>query len=153
MLKKTLTTLVTLVILTGCFLQKKTKQEIWQNAPDATTTKIRVITHLSNNDLKRAYIDRLVHARLDPDPNLGLNPMTTKVKAVENYYVELFVTFQDSVATVYGNAGFPGLNSLGQQPSASNIAWDPIRYNGRGWETMSIAGVLAGSRTEYNAFH
>ncbi|ADY51672.1 hypothetical protein Pedsa_1102 [Pseudopedobacter saltans DSM 12145] len=133
-----------LVALTSCDLFKKSGiqkpaeiLEIWADEPSASTNKIKVITNLSNDALKRAYISRLLKANFRIDTNRSLNPLTTVMRRHENYYIQLFIDFKDSVATVYGRQGNIGLNRPDGEPSEYHINWHDITHNGKGWEIMN----------------
>lgn len=134
MVKSLASIVITWIGICGCFLNQKvhTNQK-------ATTTKIRVTTHLHGKDLQKAYIMTILKAGFDLAQ--GDNPMATKPRVFENYYVEVFVSFDDSIATISGNAGDVGLNGLrSSNVTANQINWSPIVENGRGWWAMYPVG-------------
>lgn len=133
-----------LLILTGCELFKKLGNnqrvettETWSNAPDASTSKIRISTNLDNKQLKREFIDRMLKAGFKIDTNRSLSPLTTVMRRVENYYVQLFIDFEGSTATIYGSQGNMGINGISSELAEHHINWNPIKYNGKGWELMN----------------
>jgi hypothetical protein len=150
------------LLLTGCRETRQTttsnnagpQPSVWQDSAVATTTKIRVITSLSNSDLKDLYVQRVLRARFMIDTvNIYKDHLPTLMKRVDNYYVQVFIDFKDSVATFSGRYGNPGLNAtaMGQEPSTSNIDWKDITYNSRAWQQLSmISGDPPSSRKQYN---
>jgi hypothetical protein len=150
-----------MIIFIGCGETRRTttpnpnsQPEVWQDSAVATTTKIKVLTNMSNSDLKDYYVQRVLRARYSIDTaNIYHNHLPTLIKRVDNYYMQLFIDFKDSTATISGRYGNLGLNAvaMGREPSSSNIDWIEITNNGRGWEQLSIiSGNPPNSRKKYN---
>lgn len=151
-----------MITLFGCGETRRTttpnhpnsQPEIWQDSAVATTTKIKVLTNMSNSDLKDYYVQRVLRARFSIDTaNIYKDHLPTLIKRVDNYYMQLYINFKDSTATISGRYGNLGLNAVatGQEPSSSNIDWKDITNNGRGWEQLSmISGNPSNSTKKYN---
>jgi len=144
-----------MIVVSSCSIFKKTTVQqtaIWLERPSSNSDKIRVATSLSTDDLKRACIDQILKLRLTIDTTGSSNLMKTAMKRYEHDYVRFFISFQDSIAIIKGEAGNLGLNGTwsGEQPNEHNIYWKPIIYHQKGWELMDILSDLPQTKRQFN---
>ncbi len=153
-MKKYLLVILALVTISCGSKKNSTDSDSWSSSPSYSTTKMKVTSNLSPDDLKREYINRLVSMGFEVNGGdrwgNTSNSMTTKFRYYENYYVRFYINFTDNVAIIRGEAGNIGLNGINQEPAAHNINWKPVAYQGRGWELMSIVAGIGSSQIEYN---
>lgn len=126
-----------------------TPVESWQDSPSRTTTKIKVKTDLSRDELLKTCIARLMRAGFKIDSTRGVNPLTTEAKKYETYNIRFFVSFENNSAIFYGEFGSPGLNDIAM--GTGNIAWnDIIGGGGKGWYILDTVTVIPNSTKQYN---
>ena len=153
-MKKCLVVILALIAISRGSKKNSADNDSWSSSPSSSTTKIKITSDLSPDDIKREYINRLV--RMGFEINGGdrwgntSNSMSTKFRYYENYYVRFYINFSGNTAVIRGEAGNTGLNGIGREPSEYNIDWKSVTYQKRGWELMSIVAGISDSQIEYN---
>jgi len=151
--KTALLILLAVVCMPGIYFAqagRKLQTETWQNAPDSTTTKIRVITREhDHHKLDSAFLYALFknHFKVDNNATVQDHVNTTPIPSYVGYDVKLSVDFQDTVVTVSGFRSYIGAN-----PNVYN--WSPIVYSSgfnAGWLIMQQVAAYSPSQVLYNS--
>jgi hypothetical protein len=148
--------LVSVVLISGLMLSLSVRKETetWHSAPDKSTSKIRLITHLQKNQLQLQFIRKILQKGLSIDTIAMENwpgHLWSTVGISDNYYIHFLCETTDSIETVSGEFGGVGLNGIGKAPTANNIAWTKITYNSNGWLDLTMFAQLDGAIIEYNS--
>jgi len=133
------------------------RPETWHDAPDRSTSKIRLITHMEKNALQKQFIIKILQRGVDIDTTASRpGHLWSTVGARENYAVHFLIETSDSVETVSGEFGNPGLNAygpngIGHPPKASNFEWTTITYNSKGWFELTLIAQSDSAVVQYNS--
>ena len=147
------------MLLCSCGLFKKTSQSgsspggaattRWVAEPEATTDRIRVTTSQRGEAMRTTWFMRLGRAgyRFDAE-----HTSRTKPRRMENFYMQLSISFTDSTNTISGRYGNIGLNgiAMGQEATEDNIDWKDIKPGTRGWEQMKMLSNVPDAKVEYS---